>query len=457
MTRPSSATRNAEGGDDPVLAHLDQAEEEYRRRTDAQDARLEQVDAARRQAEQRCQELGTELAQTRRRLEEQVASAECYRTRAKHLREMLKEVHRALFTGNVYELILRACLTLSGGTRGMYISWRTSDDTLRVRATQQIPLPAGGEPTPRIRALCERVMAERRVLVCGDGEMGDLPEAAGEAEHFRNCIVAPVVLLRNVDGIVIAADKAGGDFDESDVETLLSVGDQAAVAVENRLLQRQIQRAYLSTVTVLADAVEAKDPYTHGHCEMTCRHARLIASRMQLSAFDQSVVCYAALLHDVGKIGVSDGVLNKPGPLLPEERDLMRAHVRIGHDLLRGVPGMEEVAEVILHHHEWYDGNGYPNGLQGEQIPIGARVVAAVDAYSAMVTRRSYKEAYTDEHARNELVRFSGTQFDPDVVEAFLAILDLPEAQDLDEDDFAECGVLPGLAHIPELRNALRV
>lgn len=457
MTRPSSEPRDGDGGDDPVLAHLNEAAAAYRRQTDAQDARFERVDAARRQAEQRARELGAELAEARRRLEAQAAAAECYRTRSENLRELLKEVHRGLFTGNVYELILRACLTLTGGTRGLYISWRTSDDALRVRATEGLPLPDGGEPTPRIRALCERVMAENRVLVCGEEEMGDLPDAAGEAEEFRNCVVAPVVLLRNVDGIVIAADKAGGDFDESDVETLLSVGDQAAVAVENRLLHRQIQRAYLSTVTVLADAVEAKDPYTHGHCEMTCRHARLIARRMELSAFDQSVVCYAALLHDVGKIGVSDGVLNKPGPLLPEERDLMRAHVRIGHDLLRGVPGMEEVAEVILHHHEWYDGNGYPSRLQGEQIPIGARVVAAVDAYSAMVTRRSYKEAYTDEHARSELRRFSGTQFDPQVVEAFLAVLDLPEAQDLDDDDFAECGVLPGLAHIPELRDALRV
>jgi HD-GYP domain-containing protein (c-di-GMP phosphodiesterase class II) len=178
---------------------------------------------------------------------------------------------------------------------------------------------------------------------------------------------------------------------------------------------------------------------------------------MQLPDFEQSVVCYAALLHDVGKIGISDGVLNKPGPLLPEERELMRAHVRIGHDLLRSVPGMEQVADVILHHHEWYDGSGYPDGMRGEDIPVGSRVVAVVDAYSAMVTRRSYKEAYTEEHARNELRRFAGTQFDPAVVDAFLRVLDLPEAQDHDDDDAAECGVLPAMSHVRRLREALQV
>jgi HD-GYP domain-containing protein (c-di-GMP phosphodiesterase class II) len=189
--------------------------------------------------------------------------------------------------------------------------------------------------------------------------------------------------------------------------------------------------------------VEAKDPYTHGHCEMASRYARLVGERMGLPAYDQAVVCYSALLHDVGKIGVSDGVLHKPGPLLPEERDLMRAHVRVGHDLLSTVPALGPVAQVVLHHHEWYDGGGYPDGLAGEEIPLPARIVAAVDAYCAMITRRSYKEAYTEDHARQELMLGAGTQFDPAVVEALLAVLDDPAGQDADDDYDAECGLLP--------------
>jgi HD-GYP domain-containing protein (c-di-GMP phosphodiesterase class II) len=252
-----------------------------------------------------------------------------------------------------------------------------------------------------------------------------------------------VVLMADLDGVIVACDRVEGEFDRHDADSLLSIGDQAAVAVRNRRLERELQRAYLATVSMLADAVEAKDPYTHGHCEMASRYARLVSERLGLPAYEQAVVCYSALLHDVGKIAVSDGVLNKPGPLLPEERELMRAHVRVGHDLLLAVPALGPVADIVLHHHEWYDGHGYPDGLRGEQIPMAARIVAAVDAYCAMITRRSYKEAYTDAHARAELIQGAGTQFDPRVVEALLAVLDDPRGVDADEDYDAECGLLP--------------
>ena len=157
------------------------------------------------------------------------------------------------------------------------------------------------------------------------------------------------------------------------------------------------------------------------------------------------MLCYAALLHDVGKIGVSDGILHKPGPLLPEERTAVQSHVTIGYDLIRSVPVLSDVATIVLHHHERYDGSGYPNQLSGGEIPIGARILAVVDAYCAMRDRRSYKEPLSDEAARAELHRCAGTQFDPDVVRAFLKILDEPESQDDDEDAIAECGPLPSL------------
>ena len=114
--------------------------------------------------------------------------------------------------------------------------------------------------------------------------------------------------------------------------------------------------------------------------------------------------------------------------------------------LLRNVPILQTVADIVLHHHERYDGTGYPDGLSGDQIPMAARIVAVVDAYCAMITRRSYKEAYTDAHAREEIRRCAGSQFDPRVVDAFLQILETPEAEDQDDDSWAECLVLPGLA-----------
>lgn len=377
-------------------------------------------------------------------LNEQRVLAERQRKRAECLDRSLRDIHGAVFAGDIYQLILQACLTISEATRGVYVTAHRPGERLRVRASIGMDVEVGGSAlSPFLEAICRSVLDGGAPMICNPTETNPQLPAPGPRERFRNFMAAPVVLMSDLDGVIIAADRARGEFDRQDAESLLSVGDQAAVAVRNRRLERELQHAYLATVSMLADAVEAKDPYTHGHCEMASRYARLVGERLGLPAYEQAVVCYSALLHDVGKIAVSDGVLNKPGPLLPEERELMRAHVRVGHDLLLAVPALGPVADIVLHHHEWYDGRGYPDGLRGEQIPIAARIVAAVDAYCAMITRRSYKEAYTDAHARGELIAGAGTQFDPRVVEALLAVLDDPHAADLDDDYDAECGLLP--------------
>ncbi|HEX2078694.1 MAG TPA: HD domain-containing phosphohydrolase [Longimicrobium sp.] len=409
-------------GEDAVLRQMELAEGAYRAARDAWRAREA--------------ELFDELNRQRLQAERQRKRAEC-------LDRALREIHGALFAGDVYHLILQACLTITEATRGVYVTARRPGERLRVRAAVGVEGAAGADPSPFLAAICRHVLDGGDIMVCNGAETNPQLPAPGPDERFRSFMAAPVVLMADLDGVIVAADRAQGEFDRHDAESLLSVGDQAAVAVRNRRLERELQRAYLATVSMLADAVEAKDPYTHGHCEMASRYARLVSERLGLPPYEQAVVCYSALLHDVGKIGVSDGVLNKPGPLLPEERELMRAHVRVGHDLLLAVPALGPVADVVLHHHEWYDGRGYPDGLRGEQIPMASRIVAAVDAYCAMVTRRSYKEAYTEAHARDELLQGAGTQFDPVVVEALLAVLDDPRGADPDDDFDAECGLLP--------------
>jgi HD-GYP domain-containing protein (c-di-GMP phosphodiesterase class II) len=422
MTETMVGGGGAGPGEDAVLQQLEAAARTYRATREAWRAREA--------------ELFSELNQQRVAGERQRKRAEC-------LDRALRDIHGALFGGDVYQLILQACLTITEATRGVYVTTRRSGERLRVRAAVGVDGAAGEDASPFIAAICRQVLEGGDTVVCNPSEPQPQLPAPGPGERFRNFVAAPVVLMADLDGVIVAADRAEGEFDRQDADSLLSVGDQAAVAVRNRRLERELQHAYLATVSMLADAVEAKDPYTHGHCEMASRYARLVGERLGLADYEQAVVCYSALLHDVGKIGVSDGVLNKPGPLLPEERELVRAHVRVGHDLLLSVPALGPVADVVLHHHEWYDGTGYPDGLRGEEIPMAARVVAAVDAYCAMVTRRSYKEAYTEAHARAELVAGSGTQFDPRVVEALLAVLEDPQAADGDEDFDAECGLLP--------------
>jgi len=372
--------------------------------------------------------------------------ADRQRQRADRLGRLVKQMHRSLFSGHIPDLILKACLNLTGAKRGLYVTTRGPDKQLIVKAAVGIDGYPNRPPSPFITALCRKVLSDNDAFVCNESEVNC--HAAGTPvepdEHFRNYIVAPAVLLKQLDGIIIAADKDQGEFNEEDVDSLVSVGDQASVAVDNARLNRELQAAYLSTVSVLADAVQAKDPYTQGHCEQVSRLARLTADELKLTGPERDVVCYSALLHDVGKIGVSDGVLNKPGPLLPEERDLVRSHVRVGHDMLNKVAALRAVALIVLHHHEWFDGSGYPDRLSGTDIPMAARIVGVVDAYCAMTTRRSYKDAYSSADAAAELARCAGTQFDPAVVEAFLAIYQTPQARDWDDDENAECGVLPG-------------
>lgn len=415
------------------------------------DAAREHVREEERQFEQLQQELAVARSEQQRLnalLDEERERARCYRRRSEALRDDVTRIHASLFSGSVHQLILRVCMNLTGARHGIYVTAHGVGD-LRIRAQAGFETPLPKQPSARIAALCAHVLSTNEAvnLTQWTGR-ADLPDGRSGESRFENGVATPVVLRTNLNGVIIVADKEGSNFDADDMETLLSVGSHAAVAMRNQRLERELQSAYLSTVSMLADAMEAKDPFTHGHCEQTSRYARLIATRMALSDQQQAVVCYAALLHDIGKIGVSDGVLHKPGTLLPEEMGLMRSHARVGHDLLRAVPALGDVAEVVLHHHEWYDGSGYPDGLLADAIPIESRIVSAVDAYCAMITRRSYKEAYTDAHARNELKRCAGTQFDPEIVRVFLDVLDSPEGRDQDEDYDAECGLLPTFVHL---------
>jgi len=431
---------------DPMFAALRKAEATYQ----AVQARVAEQDVALAEATQENAALRQSLAAQQTLLEAERRKNRRERARTKDVSGQLREIHAALFSGNIYDLILKACLTLTGATRGLYLTARSGDDSLRVRAAINMNEYPTLLPSEFVRDLALRVLRadDESFTYNTPDDFAALPPPSRQSERFRNCITASVVILRDLDGVVIVADK-NGTFDPDDVDSLLHVGGQSSVAVENVRLRRELETAYFATAGVLADAMEAKDPYTYGHAEQVSRHCLRIAAHLGLPEEECNVIAYAALLHDVGKIGVSDGILNKPGTLLPEERDLMRAHVRIGHDLLQRVPALTQAANILLHHHEWYDGNGYPDGLAGDVIPLLARIVAVADAYNAMISKRSYKSAYPDHEARAELYRNAGTQFYPQIVEAFVAILDAPDNAENLEKSF------PGFArllHSPETR-----
>jgi HD-GYP domain-containing protein (c-di-GMP phosphodiesterase class II) len=214
-------------------------------------------------------------------------------------------------------------------------------------------------------------------------------------------------------------------MDMEEVEVVRAIAAQASMAIENAALYEDIEKSYFSTVQALAKAIEVKDPYTHGHSERVTEYALLIAEAMQLEERDKQKLKYAATLHDIGKIGIAGRVLNKPGSLTDEEYTHVKTHPMLGDSIIEPVDFLQGPRPIILHHHEHYDGNGYPMGLKGNGIPLCARILSVADAFEAMRSDRPYRRAMPLEKARDELLRNAGTQFDPAVVEAFLVILDI--------------------------------
>ncbi len=195
--------------------------------------------------------------------------------------------------------------------------------------------------------------------------------------------------------------------------------------VEERTAQlkgalEQLEQSYDDTLEALGGALDLKDAETEGHCKRVTAFTIAIAKSAKVDAALLPQIARAAFLHDIGKMAIPDQILRKPGPLTAEEREVMRTHCEIGYNMVTRIPFLREAAEIVLSHQEYFDGTGYPRGLKGEQIPLGARIFAVADALDAMISDRPYRKALSISHAREEIQRCAGTQFDPAVVEVFL-------------------------------------
>ena len=203
---------------------------------------------------------------------------------------------------------------------------------------------------------------------------------------------------------------------QSDLEQLVAERTrQLSIALQD------LEQSYDYTLEALGGALDAKDAETEGHCQRVTAFTITIAKAMGVDNSLLRQIARGAFLHDIGKMGVPDQILRKPGPLTAEEREIMRRHCDIGYAVLERIPFLKEAAEIVLAHQEFYDGTGYPRGLKGEQIPLGARIFAVADTLDAMISDRPYRKALPISAAREEIHRFSGTQFDPQVVKVFLA------------------------------------
>jgi putative nucleotidyltransferase with HDIG domain len=183
---------------------------------------------------------------------------------------------------------------------------------------------------------------------------------------------------------------------------------------------KKIRAAFLNAITALAYALEAKDKYTSGHSQRVTKISVAIVKELGMPQGSIDEIRLAGLIHDIGKIGVRESVLNKPAKLTDDEFKYIKSHCEVGEHILAPIVEDEEILKMVRHHHERYDGSGYPDRLKGEQIPLGARILAVADTYDAMTSERPYRKAMSDETACAEIERCKGTQFDPGVADAFL-------------------------------------
>ncbi len=273
--------------------------------------------------------------------------------------------------------------------------------------------------------LAGTVAASRSALLIGDITKEDTVEPADfEINGFTSVLGVPLMVKENLLGVMLVYDKINRDkFTMDDSHLLMTIGSQMATAIENARLYTVLQDSTFQTVQALATSLEAKDNYTSGHSLRVTRYALQIAERLGIGDKEIGNLRYASQLHDIGKIGITERILNKPGRLTEWEFDAIKDHPVIGERIINSLDFLDTVRKIIRHHHERWDGAGYPDGLFREDIPLLSRIMAVADSYDAMTTARPYRGALSPEEAVVELKRCTGSQFDPRLVEVFLDVL----------------------------------
>lgn len=245
----------------------------------------------------------------------------------------------------------------------------------------------------------------------------------GYHEQTEPFISLPLKVQEKVYGVLnVHLPKGSNSFSEYDLKFLNILAGETAVTLENIRLYESVENFYLEMVQTLARIIDAKDSYTGDHATRARERAVKLAKELNMPEQMVRYVEYAALLHDIGKIGIDARILLKPGKLTEDEYNEIKKHPVIGYQILAPIEFLAPVAQMVLYHQEWYNGSGYPDGLKGEEIPIGSRIVSTIDAWDAMTSDRPYRKAMSREKAREELQKGAGKQFDPRVVEAFLKL-----------------------------------
>ena len=287
-------------------------------------------------------------------------------------------------------------------------------------ATVRVPLGSG---------IAGGVAQEGKPRLLLRGERASDSGSAGKGGGFPSAISVPINIKERLIGVLNISDRATEDnFTDEDVELLMMMGNQAAIALENARLMADLHELFVSSIKALANAIDARDPYTRGHSERVTEYSVRIAQALGIASQEIEFLRYAALLHDIGKINIPDHILNKPGKLTDEEFAIMQRHPAYGAQIMEPVKAFHHILPYMYHHHEKYAAGGYPSGKSGEEVPLAARIISVADAFDAMTSDRPYRKGFACEKALDELRRNSGIQFDPHVVDLFVHLVETDES-----------------------------
>ncbi len=333
--------------------------------------------------------------------------------------------------GDSLGIILKSAVMVLGGKSGSILlddsaNSDSADDLSEKAFWAENDIVAHDVQEANLSAAKEVFRSKKSLLIASHETYGSIKDAIG----------VPIRSDDKIIGVIFVNDKKNGDFSVADSRLLEILANQALGIIKLSNLHVDLQESYLNTIQALAETIDAKDRYTRGHSDRVAHYSGIIAKQLDLSKTDLEAIEIAAYLHDIGKIGISENILIKPSKLTPSEMKLMRTHPEISDKILQSVTFLEDVLPIVRHHHEHYDGAGYPDGLSGEKIPLGARILSVADAYDAMISNRPYRKALSKEEAVEELKSNSGSQFDPKIVKAFM-IIDFFQESDKKSEELA--------------------
>lgn len=307
------------------------------------------------------------------------------------------------------------------------------DETLYLLEAEQASVmllePDGETLTIKMaRGLPEEVVKRTRVRmgerISGKVAASKKPMLYAGSVDEASAVCVPLLKDDQVLGVLNVRHKRHkGDFNTDELSLAARFANVAALSISKAGLHEQLQQLFVHSIRALANAIDARDPYTSGHSERVTRFSVMIAERMGFSDQDVEQLRYASLLHDIGKIRIRDHILHKPGKLTDEEFAEMKRHPEYGVEIMRPVQAFQSVLPFMLYHHERFDGRGYPSGLAGLDIPVQARIMCVADCFDAMTSDRPYRRGMPVLEAAEELRRHRGTQFDPEAVDVFLQLI----------------------------------